>query len=245
MIFKRAIFLLAVFGPAASSSLEVFSDILLDHDAMYSTIQEPTVPYLSGKFAGQARLLPSFIRTLQEKIGIFTAVGNTQEPVTRLRLMTESSALHVDRYHSGRQGSPDCVGFVFLNTNPDAHFVHGESSVPVVEGRMVLFDGGIPHNTIVNSGSVKLLGPFDAKEFRGVGHGQCYPPTSAPTTAAPTTAAPIAAAKSRKGTKGSKAASKGSKEVSDQGSNVAGIFEGFGIESLSMSMSFSFSNDEE
>ena len=154
------------------SSVEVFPDILIDHDAMYSTVEEPTVPHHSpGKFAGKARLLPSFFRTLQEKTGIFAAVDSSH--VTNLRLMTESSALHIDEYQNGRQGSPGRVGFVFLNTNPDAHFNHGQSSVPVVEGRMVLFDGGIPHNTIVNAGSVKLLGPFEVKSFIGVGTTVC------------------------------------------------------------------------
>ena len=58
------------------SAVEVFSDIVLDHDAMYSTIAEPAVPHhCSGKFAGQARLLPSFFRTLQEKTGIFCGGG--------------------------------------------------------------------------------------------------------------------------------------------------------------------------
>ena len=229
MMFKRIIFLLALFGPTVSSSLEVFSDILLNHDAMYTTIEEPTVPHVcSGKFRGKARLSLLFLNTLQEKVGISSVVGDTP-PIINLTTMTESSTRHVDCYLSGRQERPEHVGFVFLNTNPDAHFVHGESTVPIVEGRMVLFDGGIPHNTIVNSGSVKLLGPFDAKDFTAVG---IFKEIEVGT-------------KSRKGPKSSKktAPKKKSDAVGDQ--SLGGMFDGMllGLESLSMSMSFS--NDEE
>lgn len=235
-LFKRSALLIAVFGTTASSSLEVFSNILLDHnhDDMYSTIAEPTVPRAcAGTFGGQARVSPSFIRTLQEKIGIFAVASNAQ-PVVHLTTLTESSVPHVDAYHHGRQGSPDRVGFVFLNTNPDAHFVHGESTVPIVEGRMVLFDGSIPHNTIVNSGSVKLLGPFDAKDFRAVGA------TTAPSTkpSAPTT-------KSGKGPKSSKTTGLKNPSVANGDENIGSLFDGmvFGPESLSISMSFSIDQE--
>eukprot|EP00591_Stephanopyxis_turris_P008380 CAMPEP_0195510812 /NCGR_PEP_ID=MMETSP0794_2-20130614/3348_1 /TAXON_ID=515487 /ORGANISM="Stephanopyxis turris, Strain CCMP 815" /LENGTH=317 /DNA_ID=CAMNT_0040638303 /DNA_START=39 /DNA_END=989 /DNA_ORIENTATION=+ len=58
------------------------------------------------------------------------------------------------------------TAFVFLEDNPNAFFNHGEKSVPVTKGNMVIFDGRIPHHTVVNKGKVKLLGPFDPKTFR-------------------------------------------------------------------------------
>jgi hypothetical protein len=57
------------------------------------------------------------------------------------------------------------VNFVFLNTNPDAFFVHGDVSIPVIEGHLIHFDGAQMHNTVINSGSVMLLGPFLARDL--------------------------------------------------------------------------------
>jgi hypothetical protein len=50
---------------------------------------------------------------------------------------------------------------VFLNDNDDVFFKHEEEQVPVVAGSLVTFPGDVPHSTIVNSGEVYLLGPFD------------------------------------------------------------------------------------
>ncbi len=88
--------------------------------------------------------------------------------------MTASLPQHIDHYSAGTDGKrcsvdQDRVVFVVLNINPDAYFVHGDVQIPILEGSLVHFMGGIPHNTIVNSGSVQLLGPFDAKGFTGVG----------------------------------------------------------------------------
>ena len=73
------------------------------------------------------------------------------------------------------------VAFVFLNTNQDAHFVHDDVYVPVVEGTLVHFNGAIPHQTIVNSGVVRLLGPIYSNDFTAtVGTSS---PTALPTKA--------------------------------------------------------------
>jgi hypothetical protein len=53
------------------------------------------------------------------------------------------------------------VGYVFMNDNPDAYFQHGDVSLPVKEGTFISFRGDIPHNTIVNKGTVTLLGPME------------------------------------------------------------------------------------
>eukprot|EP00978_Attheya_sp_CCMP212_P021561 scaffold63092_cov45-Attheya_sp.AAC.1 len=58
-----------------------------------------------------------------------------------------------------------------MNTNEDAYFDHGDTSVPIVEGSLVHFQGGKPHNTVVNSGFVNMLGPFDIMGFKSVGNG--------------------------------------------------------------------------
>jgi len=37
--------------------------------------------------------------------------------------------------------------FVALDSNPDAHFTHGDSSIPAVAGRLFRFNGSIKHAT--------------------------------------------------------------------------------------------------
>jgi hypothetical protein len=53
------------------------------------------------------------------------------------------------------------VGFAFLEDNPDAIFVHGDATVPVQKGSLVVFLGVIPHQTRIYSHQpVRFLGPF-------------------------------------------------------------------------------------
>jgi hypothetical protein len=169
--------------------LEVVSDIFLKQDDTgaaneahyYSIIEAATgLGNYPGRFRGQAHLSASFVRDLQTKMGIaFSPFGGGDGGFQRGRIvstttMTASSPQHVDHYPAGTDGKrcsvdQDRVAFVVLNTNPDAYFVHGDVSVPIVKGSLVHFIGGILHNIIVNSGSVQLLGPFDAKRFTSVG----------------------------------------------------------------------------
>ena len=68
-------------------------------------------------------------------------------------------------------GDTSKAAFVFLESNPDAYFSWGDYSFPVEKGNMVVFDGSVPHQTIIHKGTVQLLGPFDAATFRLVGPG--------------------------------------------------------------------------
>jgi hypothetical protein len=50
------------------------------------------------------------------------------------------------------------VAFFDAETNDNAYFLHGKTSVPVKEGTMVTFPGNVVHHTVrINSGSIKLL----------------------------------------------------------------------------------------
>jgi hypothetical protein len=82
-------------------------------------------------------------------------------------------------------GNNEMIAFLMLNTNDDAYFSHGETSVPVKEGTIVTFPGEVVHQTVIHSGSVKLLGPFDVLGMQSVGT------TPAPVTPAPVTPAPV------------------------------------------------------
>ena len=53
----------------------------------------------------------------------------------------------------------------------DSHFEtdDDELCIPFVEGSAVYFNGGLPHNSIVKSGTVKLVGPFLLSSLESVG----------------------------------------------------------------------------
>ena len=61
------------------------------------------------------------------------------------------------------------TAFVFMEDNDDAYFTVGGMSVPVVKGSLVRFNGARSHHTIINSGSVELLGPFEGGWLQSVG----------------------------------------------------------------------------
>jgi hypothetical protein len=81
-------------------------------------------------------------------------------------LLIASSPCHTDCRIGQAEKEKKIVGhvmFLFLNDNDDTFFKHGEEIVPVVAGNLVTFPGDVPHSTIVNSGGVYLLGPFDER----------------------------------------------------------------------------------
>lgn len=78
-------------------------------------------------------------------------------------MLTHTSPAHSDHYLDSKEvvNGNNQVAFIMLNSNHDACFQHGETSVPVIEGNLVHFDGKMEHNTVINSGFVHLLGPFE------------------------------------------------------------------------------------
>ena len=64
-----------------------------------------------------------------------------------------------------------------LNDNSNAYFSHGNISIPIQAGRLVTFNGKIPHQTVINSGRVNLLGPFSLPDMNmAVESGPCSGP---------------------------------------------------------------------
>lgn len=98
------------------------------------------------------------------------------------KMITSTTPLHYDR-HRSTGGILGCdpkthvnatvegeVGFVFLNSNENAMFVHHrDGRVPVVSGSLVTFDGNIPHHTIISEGVVQLAGPFHLQTMQYIG----------------------------------------------------------------------------
>ena len=95
-------------------------------------------------------------------------------------IITTSLLEKTSNPHKDRLGSTiveDDVGFIFLNNNEDATFVHGNVRTPVKSGSLVAFKGDILHNTIVPRGKVELLGPFALESLLPVGGGVITCPT--------------------------------------------------------------------
>jgi len=136
----------------------------------------------SSYLRGEAEIAPELLDSIKKRLGIINLspaffyrrpdVPDQQEhgagagvtnigALTDTRILTRTSPVHFDLYQSGEvvNGDED-VAFVMLNSNPDAYFQHGGTSVPIVEGSLVYFNGSTPHNTVVNSGRVHILGPF-------------------------------------------------------------------------------------
>ena len=128
---------------------------------------------------GKAHLSPSFVHSIKNKMGIVSSFHNslTADSETGVlvgtHLYTETTPVHRDHYPADKDGKrlpvreDREVAFVFLNSNPDAYFQHGDMSVPVVKGSLVYFNGRVAHNTVVNSGVVHLLGPFEVGPLMG------------------------------------------------------------------------------
>jgi len=85
------------------------------------------------------------------------------------RIINKSTKPHIDYEAEGKVVEDD-VMFITLNSNPEAHFNHGGNSLPAVAGRLVRFAGNAVHGTTLNSGDVRLLGPFSIKNFASVGN---------------------------------------------------------------------------
>jgi len=114
------------------------------------------------------------------------------DPIVRIKTMSESTDKHQD-HRITQEGAPIVdgdVGFVFLNSNPDAAFVHGDEEVLPEAGKLVVFNGRIPHNTVVPSGSVvRIAGPFYLQTLEPIGGipivptpPPTFPPTPEPTS---------------------------------------------------------------
>jgi len=140
----------------------------------------------------QAAVYSSFIKKIQEIAGVrfptfsFEVDSSVLLPI---RTLTSSSRRHNDSICTDRHGpcrpvtSMETVAFIPLDTHHDSYFDYNDECVPLVKGSLVHFDGSILHNTIVQSGSVRLLDPFHVQSMMmQVGENEGSP-TSAPTSA--------------------------------------------------------------
>jgi hypothetical protein len=109
--------------------------------------------------------------------------GNQGNALVPWTVITSTTCRHSDKLgekadtcddeHFVRRSVDARVGFLVLESNPDAYFDHGDVSIPIEKGSFIHFDGGVPHNTVIKGGYVKMIGPMDLKTFCMVGSGIC------------------------------------------------------------------------
>ena len=144
----------------------------------------------STRSYGSASVYPSFLKKIQKSL---LAADNFDDAIIRqvqtVRL-TESSQRHTDCTMDGpnvarvlEKNSDEQVGLFFQNTNPDAYFEtdDGDLCIPIVEGTFVSFDGSMPHRSVVNSGSIDMIGPFDLSSTELISVWTASPPPTPPT----------------------------------------------------------------
>lgn len=96
--------------------------------------------------------------------------------------LTESSDRHTDSSLEGPLNPSDPNGsltaFYVQESTADAYFDidDDEMCIPFVEGNVIYFNGGLPHNSVVKSGAVKLVGPFLLSSLESVGMLATPPP---------------------------------------------------------------------
>jgi hypothetical protein len=180
----RAIFMaitaVHIIALPSKDSLYVIDNFLTDERQIQAFLDVPR-PVQTGQvsFNGFVTVPPSFAnRILNAVAAHVTGDGESRESCSLpkehrrafisdqqtilTRTITQGETpLHQDRHwDSKRSLVKDSVGFVFLNDNTQAKFVHGSRSIPVTKGSLVIFRGDVPHQTIVDDGQVYLAGPF-------------------------------------------------------------------------------------
>ncbi len=132
----------------------------------------------------------SFVKSIQEMTGVHfptKTVDDDSSVLVRIRTLTSSTQRHVDAICADTHtpwrtvSSMETVAFLPLDTNPDSYFDYNDECVPLVKGSLVRFDGSVAHNTIIKSGSVRLLGPFNLESMTRVEIAPTSSPTDAPT----------------------------------------------------------------
>mmetsp|Transcript_13060 Transcript_13060/g.16649 ORF Transcript_13060/g.16649 Transcript_13060/m.16649 type:complete len:308 (-) Transcript_13060:198-1121(-) len=136
-----------------------------------------------GKIYGKALVFPAFIRKMQQATGRIVNLpdGYSFHDVhVQTLYLTESSVRHTDVRVEGRTPLEDSdeslTAFYVQESTADAYFEtdDDELCIPYVEGSAIYFNGGLPHQSIVKSGAVKLVGPFLLSTLESVGGGGGY-----------------------------------------------------------------------
>ncbi len=162
---------LSSFASAIEVSMIDMDEVLENHHI----VTDSSDPYGASPYAGNGARGVSLIKSGLKKLLLKTANAEIGEMnpsewhEVQTTFLSGTSKYHKDRNHEDFMLVEEEVGFVALNTNNDAYFDHPDMKVPIREGAFIRFKGSDPHRTVVNKGSVHLLGPFDLKSFGKVG----------------------------------------------------------------------------
>mmetsp|Transcript_25286 Transcript_25286/g.50615 ORF Transcript_25286/g.50615 Transcript_25286/m.50615 type:complete len:236 (-) Transcript_25286:163-870(-) len=127
---------------------------------------------------GKASVFPAFIRKMQQATGRIVNLPegySFHDVQVQTLYLTESSVRHTDVRVEGRTPLEDSdeslTAFYVQESTADAYFEtdDDELCIPYVEGSAIYFNGGLPHQSIVKSGAVKLVGPFLLSTLESVG----------------------------------------------------------------------------
>ena len=126
-------------------------------------------------------IFPAFIRKMQQVTGKLVNLpeGSSSHDVQKVQTLylAESSPRHIDVQVNGtapvdsQDSDESLVAFYVHEATADSYFQtdDDELCIPFVEGSAVYFNGGLPHNSIVKSGAVKLVGPFLLSSLESIG----------------------------------------------------------------------------
>mmetsp|Transcript_4589 Transcript_4589/g.7109 ORF Transcript_4589/g.7109 Transcript_4589/m.7109 type:complete len:240 (-) Transcript_4589:675-1394(-) len=131
-----------------------------------------------SKVYGKALVFPAFIRKMQQATGRIVNLPegySFHDHDVQTLYLTESSVRHTDVRVEGMTPLEDSdeslTAFYVQESTADAYFEtdDDELCIPYVEGSAIYFNGGLPHQSIVKSGAVKLVGPFLLSTLESVG----------------------------------------------------------------------------
>ena len=132
---------------------------------VYSNEHNPTTNYAMSTMEPNvvSKLRRAFLGATDEE------VCDESKPVV-IKTMSSTTQEHFDQ-RVMEEGAPQVdgnVAFIFLNSNPNASFVHGKggTEIPVTAGTLVTFPNE-PHYTNIKSGIVQIAGAFTASAVNG------------------------------------------------------------------------------
>ena len=125
---------------------------------------------------GSAWLGDTLLREMREFAGVDSpdpdfSSGDVLHEIGMTHIV-ETSPLHTDGVVGDQVmvSAGSSQGFYVLNDNPHAYFEMNDDElcIPILKGNFITFKGHRPHRTVIDDGSVDLLGPFDLHSLKCV-----------------------------------------------------------------------------
>eukprot|EP00984_Skeletonema_dohrnii_P027216 scaffold16716_cov146-Skeletonema_dohrnii-CCMP3373.AAC.7 len=202
-----------------------------------------------GRVYGKASVYPAFIQKLQQATGKIVNLEGYSHPFhdvdveVQTSYLTESSVPHVDCL-MGKGGiiklnpleESTLTAFYVHESTAEAHFEtdDDELCIPCVKGRVIYFNGGLPHHTILKSGSgaVKLVGPFQLSTLKSVGIVVVTGPSISPSIAPSTPTSKASKSANPKATKSTPVAVTTTLQVQEMKSGGSSVSPLFGLATI-------------